>query len=1513
MLGKNNFAEKHRQIDAIQRHFSIRKLTVGATSVLIGMSLYFGDNVNLVKADSQEPQQNTEETTKTPKSDSQSQMTRDSSLSDEKTDRQQISADSQQVSKNRLDISEVSLSDEKLGQVKERDIEKPTEAAGDKKKQIFDVSKAKEDAPQNKADELRELSEEKAGGGSAPYNYDDDPGQTVDDEADGIKLSVNKKEYFPTYSNPEIITLSVGGTAGTQTVKAGDKITIKIPLGNYQIGDFDSLNAKFGTTSISNEYGEKFIKDASGNWYCTITDNFTNAAQTITQSIHLNPYEPLFGKDAKQDKNMNQWFNPTKTIEVEISDGRKAHISFTQMIKPSIDLQMQRAKPKPGASLLVNHDYTWQLTVNEQANMYNEGERYSNQTLITPTFNSSINEHATITVHVPTSFVLNVAATEAANNRDCPVTVSQAGKGRDVIFTIGHGNENDSDLNEKPYYLVGKFAMSQPDTNQTVNFRASTDQKLLYNLGRLTNSSSWQDIILGNKDASGKPNDNKHPVAQDVEGQIYGYQTNNKIPLDHTNKIVLNHISFANENNQDLTNAAVTIDIPSGFNATSFDIPPIAGNITYNYTVTLADGEIKTGTCTRNDNVEIHGENKTTMYQSPQFESAIRKIVISGLDIPVGEGTTTVTPTGHKTHSGGVDVAVNEGGIDIYGTVAENYDNGQPVKLGDHFTSSFTLTAQGLVGNVGGSVTQTTDKIPPIKAKARIYDGQTQVGPGQIDAGFIYADYAGANKNSIFYFVVPKNAIYRPVGDQTGISQFKVGNRTVIKVINSSTSTSPSLWISPLIYFSNTSPSIASAEPIVVYLVTGQDENHEVIDRDASEDHIFPKVDAKDLAYVEGNKDAYLISLNTYPPDDPTTKYYWKIMPVKGTGAVEAAEGNKDSVPLQNGTSDDHGNLNMTFHNSIANSSMSALTNVVSVSNLPQTGFQFQLSKNGVKVIDENGQEVNAEILYSTTQADLSNPINLSSFVTGARISDWSKVKSVAVKFGRLDTNESVDVVMNGIDPTLPVDAGKEASLTSRLQADGLGEPFIIRHGTKDEEKYVSTIKVIGESTVKSRLHYKDDQGNDQYIDLDLKHTYQDNQDTMNKSDFALRDVDRAKIPTGYHLSKADPTIINSNIKKYANNYPNDIAAFGKVAKYYFDGDIVQYELVKDGTEEKYTWTVKYQDEQGNSLQSDVTVGTDYKGTDSYDVTTIGDNYKTEITVGNDTYSLVTDKTNNGSGNFDNKNQTTILVYKLDNKKDQKYKWIVKYHDESGHKLQDDVTIGTDYKGADPYDVTTIGDNYKTEITFAGQTYTLIPGETVNGSGNFDNSNQTTILVYKIKGVTPPPTTNPQPTPTKPKPSKPTPSTPSSVPTEPTKPRKPTKPDQSSKSRKSGKPPVNKPTKSGGKQHEPTKKPKSRSYNYSYMPRGERQNHGYSSQFTINKIPKGQKLPNGSIVNPNGRVVDHDGRIIGYLDRHGRFHYTLPSTSENKNQINLLSMIGLTLAGIGILLGYEFERKRNNK
>ena len=51
MVSKNNRIERMEQTAERQSHFGIRKLTIGAASVLLGTTLWLGNNANVAKAD----------------------------------------------------------------------------------------------------------------------------------------------------------------------------------------------------------------------------------------------------------------------------------------------------------------------------------------------------------------------------------------------------------------------------------------------------------------------------------------------------------------------------------------------------------------------------------------------------------------------------------------------------------------------------------------------------------------------------------------------------------------------------------------------------------------------------------------------------------------------------------------------------------------------------------------------------------------------------------------------------------------------------------------------------------------------------------------------------------------------------------------------------------------------------------------------------------------------------------------------------------------------------------------------------------------------------------------------------------------------------------------------------------------------------------------------------------------------------------------------------------------------
>ncbi|MGL5900167.1 MAG: YSIRK-type signal peptide-containing protein, partial [Lactobacillaceae bacterium] len=88
MLGKNNYKErlKRMEMQSKQDHFSIRKLSIGAASVLLGFT-FFGLNSQTAKADTVDPKQEVSENVNT-------KSVQSSSISsDKKTETQDTQSD----------------------------------------------------------------------------------------------------------------------------------------------------------------------------------------------------------------------------------------------------------------------------------------------------------------------------------------------------------------------------------------------------------------------------------------------------------------------------------------------------------------------------------------------------------------------------------------------------------------------------------------------------------------------------------------------------------------------------------------------------------------------------------------------------------------------------------------------------------------------------------------------------------------------------------------------------------------------------------------------------------------------------------------------------------------------------------------------------------------------------------------------------------------------------------------------------------------------------------------------------------------------------------------------------------------------------------------------------------------------------------------------------------------------------------------------------------------------------
>lgn len=165
-------------------------------------------------------------------------------------------------------------------------------------------------------------------------------------------------------------------------------------------------------------------------------------------------------------------------------------------------------------------------------------------------------------------------------------------------------------------------------------------------------------------------------------------------------------------------------------------------------------------------------------------------------------------------------------------------------------------------------------------------------------------------------------------------------------------------------------------------------------------------------------------------------------------------------------------------------------------------------------------------VTYSTKAAVLSSTAvpDTSSYVDAAHVTDWGSIRSVLITIPEVDSSTMAGhfiFILNGIDPTLAVDAGKTESVESGLYIAGLKmTPLIYRDG----DERTPTITVSGRSTITAQLAYADASGTEHVVPLpNLIRHLKNNEDLFAKSDYpqtmdALKAKEGGLVPAGYKL-----------------------------------------------------------------------------------------------------------------------------------------------------------------------------------------------------------------------------------------------------------------------------------------------------------------------------------------------------------------------------------------------------------
>lgn len=577
---------KLRRMRNIQQHFSIRKLTVGVASVLIGISFLATANTNEVHADTLNDSTQTVQTeTKQSAASENTKTVQESSAQNVKTDNTESvaqSADAQTA-------KSADASNENATKQENKSVDDPTaltqksdantkdaasvsntetenannQSSGKQDDSLaqseLNLDKTTSSATQSKdTEQKKDLAETtvlkvlniKLGTEKGVQNLveskveESDPANNLSASlSDGTTISINRDEVGAIDDTSNLII-----HVAYHNAKQGDKYVITIPRGAaYQLLNLDGQRLQtYGKTTFSNT-------DKAD----VVTNEFEKSDSTglISQTFRLgvkNNYNA-------QDVNMAEIGDVLKTITIDKTDaeGHKdsTSVSFTQIINPEMHPNFQRIVPDKNTSkVYANTDYTYELDLNETSGI-NKGNTFPSGQA-----NNAVNWGTTITIPVPPDFVLNKERTTIVNNfnraGDTTMIEQIGGKGGNIIITVPKGSGRQNWEGAPGYRLVGHYETDKEGTT-TANSKITIHQLVT----RADGSTYYIDKKIDTSWTEHLTKMNADQISP-IQVGISGYAPSGEITTDIDSTRPINEFTFKNENPY---NIRVTAKLDSQF------------------------------------------------------------------------------------------------------------------------------------------------------------------------------------------------------------------------------------------------------------------------------------------------------------------------------------------------------------------------------------------------------------------------------------------------------------------------------------------------------------------------------------------------------------------------------------------------------------------------------------------------------------------------------------------------------------------------------------------------------------------------------------------------------------------------------------------------------------------------------------------------------------------------------------------------------------------------------------
>ena len=984
---------------------------------------------------------------------------------------------------------------------------------------------------------------------------------SIDNNHFGRMLNKNAKanEDPIDHSVPDTGKLNITGIAHN-----GDKLIITMP--RTYVTNLATDNITLSGSRRQYDKGGASVTEYNFNKDSVVTIGGSfGAGNTYTASSALIP-ENFIG-DSEHDLKFD-YYHDGKLVDTK-------NIKFFTSIYPKMEPRITRVSNSNSPVILPNRDYTYQLNLNSD-------DGVGNNSWSSGQVHRAINYGTTIDIPLADNFKLNLDATRKLNKDNKLLDqFDYDDVNHQLVITVARNHGSEFWRHEPSYQFAGQYQIADQDWSdndmpmpsagkvqihtklsddgtQYMDYQCDSVSDKIIGKSNLSKSSridldlrsAWQGgTLLLDNDQSDDP---------EVVGYL-GFHSPGLLTYDQQNPLTFN-ITFAD-----------------GLNVTKVGTPDpnlqnsqlkLAKLTNFDYDITLKDGQHLTGSVAPGQIIDAKGQSISSIKLMPnEIDSD------DHTDLGV-RNNLYHRPTATEKYQ---DVSAKR--FVFYGNLSHTYQDGSEVKSGDAL--KITAIASSKFGAYIATLTQTV--ISPEEAKAKfaagIYDYGAHHEFAVADASAITfsTSYAYDNLSTtlvhepIFYYVLPKNTTYDPATrrnkETLSLLANKYGNPKIAhKLVNgrevvicdyTGTGYDVDVYnIGQAVSLNDKSAITNGSDPYYIAVYSPHTKLLNLKYDPKNPNSGLAKGDTLDSAIMGEDKlkDLYIIGSGNYT-----------VSSAQEYAGLGQAAGNNNLQDTTHASNDDKKSGAMRFTLNFANRTSEGKGQATLIANLPQVqdpnkNFKFEMI-GAVEYYDiDSGQKValpaNYQVLYSTELNKLANgAADLTGYVAADQVHDWSQIKSVAIIAKSIPSQYiSGSFQINGVDKNLVYDAGKSVSLAQALYTDS---HVMITPAT---DPVAATITITGTSQINAKIQYTDNNG--QVITKDAANWHMvlnDNESKVpSESDFKNR-LDQSNIPENYEIGSVS---FENGKKTWQADAENDVAGFGKVVKYYMDDDTAVFHLV---------------------------------------------------------------------------------------------------------------------------------------------------------------------------------------------------------------------------------------------------------------------------------------------------------------------------------------------------------------